>query len=588
MFIYFSFLFFHSCCIIDGFVYPSFTGRSLHSFNSQLPWRTSKEKQHIVRQRIDYDAIFPLYLYNNNGLTGLEVFDSSDSSSDGNTDDETSRTTDVEGGTKHQDASDDIELDGESDSLLEFSRDPSTEDSAGGGDRLKISHRLWKLLMGLLIYRAKHGDYMVDPSFVFGDDDEPRLKGYRLGGELKSLIENIKLYDTDIDLYKRLMADSERSKHEYPTYDVVEAPRLLWLIGFPTAKYLKVREEWRHEVLGVKGMASRIKRAAMIQELASLHKDVKEDSEADPVRIDQVKKVLVEFVKDEYKYKRDSMVFNKKQQLPDVSNRAQVRPNLLKNIVAELLEIKQAKNSSILSYRPTRQETEGGYQYAFYHWTFEDVIECMVLFNDMYMDYNREMLIESEKNGMRFNPITFNILKPEWRVPSEELWPERFWGLPLGIWLEKFRNGDIDAKQHWLRRDVLDYLQFDWGDGLKYLTFTWDKLSLGLLWYINLRGHPILEIPPNLVVSQAELVAKWGKPEEIQGLKLGYVFYSAMDQIQVLRKYYPQRYDFLNEMGVNYIFQEEVDLGYKPMPHQRFNSLSRYLKVSRDGKYLKD
>lgn len=151
------------------------------------------------------------------------------------------------------------------------------------------------------------------------------------------------------------------------------------------------------------------------------------------------------------------------------------------------------------------------------------------------MDYNREMLIESEKNGMRFNPITFNILKPEWRVPSEELWPERFWGLPLGIWLEKFRNGDIDAKQHWLRRDVLDYLQFDWGDGLKYLTFTWDKLSLGLLWYINLRGHPILEIPPNLVVSQAELVAKWGKPEEIQGLKLGYVFYSAMDQIDPSR-----------------------------------------------------
>lgn len=83
------------------------------------------------------------------------MFDSSDSSSDGNTDDETSRTTDVEGGTKHQDASDDIELDGESDSLLEFSRDPSTEDSAGGGDRLKISHRLWKLLMGLLIYRVR-------------------------------------------------------------------------------------------------------------------------------------------------------------------------------------------------------------------------------------------------------------------------------------------------------------------------------------------------------------------------------------------------------------------------------------------------
>ncbi|ORM40250.1 uncharacterized protein BXIN_2073 [Babesia sp. Xinjiang] len=395
--------------------------------------------------------------------------------------------------------------------------------------------------------QEKYGDYLVDPTFAFGEADAPELKGYRLGDELRSLLENIKLHDTDVDLYNKATSSTELLQDKFTICDVTEAPRLLWLIGFPTTTYLKTQQEWSRAVATLKGVGSRIRQMGKIKDFGFPLIDSNEDTECDLARIEHVKKVLIDGFNATYKHECDKMDFNKKQVLPDPSNRARVRPALLKGILTNLLELKQARTSS-----------------------------------DMYMDYNREMLIESEKHGTPFVPITFNILTPAWSVPSEEEWPPEFWGLPLGSWLDKFRKGDIDAKQHWLRRDVLDYLQFDWGDGLRYLTFTWDKLALGLLWYINIRGHPIMDMPPQMVISNAELVAKWGKPEEIQGLKLGYIFYTAIDQIQVLRRYYPERYEFLKGMGLDYLWQDEVDLGYRANPHQKLEALSHTAKLAKD------
>ncbi|GBE62383.1 hypothetical protein, conserved [Babesia ovata] len=448
--------------------------------------------------------------------------------------------------------------------------------------------------------QSKYGDYVVDKSFKFSDVDEPKLKGYSLGAELDILLSSIKLRDTDEGLYNKLMVEKQRKEPVFPACDTSEAPHLLWLIGFPTGRYINDNEALRRQMAGVRGMRTRINRVGMLKEASLSRKDIKEDTEGDSLRLDQVKKALIEDLEQSYKNECDRMYFNKTQVLPSPSNRPRVRNSLLKGIISKLLELKQTKNPAILLRKPTRDDTEAGHHYAFYHWNFEDVIESMVLFNvgeltsnvtflqDMYMDYNREILIESVKNGAPFNPITFNILRPEWKVPRDYLWPERLWGLPLGLWLEKFRTGDIDAKQHWVRRDVLDYLQFDWGDGLKYLTFTWDKLVLGLLWYINFRGHPIMDMDPHLVISNAELVAKWGKPEEIQGLKLGYIFYSAMDQIQVLKKHHPERYEFLTEMGISHIWHEDFDLGYRSTPHEKSAPMSRHIKMSKDSKYLRD
>ncbi|KAK1441955.1 hypothetical protein BgAZ_502870 [Babesia gibsoni] len=587
MYMYIIHTLLHLCLTVDAFVYRGFLGTSVSLIDEPLRSRQYTQKYRTIA-RTSHNGGLCAHSPRDEAEGGdLDSQEEIPAFGDGS--ENTTSTEDDQDEGQPDAGEEDSSMDSKIGSLMEFSRDSDTEDKASQPPgNLKISRRLWKTLMALLIYRAKYGDYMVTPTFAFSEDDEPRLTGYCLGKELNALLENIKLHDTDIALYNRLMSDPERSKKEYPTCDILEAPRLLWLIGFPTAKYLSAREQWRQEKASLRGMGSRIRRSGLIRGLGSISKEVKDETVGDRSRIEQAKKEMIDFIHEEYIHNRDKVEFNRRQELPRPSNRARVRPNLFKNIISELLEIKQTKNSRILTPRPTRNDTEGGHHYAFYHWSFEDVIECMVLFNDMYMDHNREMLIESEKRGSPFNPITFNILKPEWRVPKDDLWPERFWGLPLGIWIDKMRNGDIDAKQHWLRRDVLDYLQFDWGDGLKYLTFTWDKVVLGLIWYINLRGFPIDEMSPSLVVSNAELVAKWGKPEEIQGMKLGYVVHSALDQLQVLRKYYPQRFEFLHEMGLVQLCQEEIDLGYKPLPHQRTTAVSRYLQVSKDGKYLKD
>lgn len=134
----------------------------------------------------------------------------------------------------------------------------------------------------------------------------------------------------------------------------------------------------------------------------------------------------------------------------------------------------------------------------------------------MYYDYNKDLLIRSERTGEEFKPITFNTLKTSWRIPENENWPSELQGMPLGFFIERFRIGDIDGKEHWLRRPVLDHIGFNWGDGLKYLTFTWDKLEKGLIWYINFRGFPIMTLPPDLVIPKTSTVAKFYKPEEIQ------------------------------------------------------------------------
>ncbi|EDO07132.1 uncharacterized protein BBOV_IV007780 [Babesia bovis T2Bo] len=460
--------------------------------------------------------------------------------------------------------------------------------SPGDGERnIKISRKLWKVLMGLILYREKYGDFMVNPSFRFDDSDAPKLKGYCLGLELSSLMETTKLKDTDIKLYNKIMEYREGNPDEYTREDILQAPRLLWLIGFPTTTYLKEQADGDSDSIAVKGMGFRIPNPIKKRKPKFGDEDYEENQE-EPEPIRDVKRIILGYFEDKYIHQRDILDHRKVQTLPEPSNRAKIRPGLLKGIVAKLLEMKQTKSSTVLTRSPTRDETEGGYHYAFYHWSFEDVVECMVLFNDMYMDYNRELLMESEKNGTPFNPVTYNTIKPEWYVPSDDLWPSKLHGFPLGLWLDKFRKGDIDAKEHWLRRDILDYLQFDWGDGMDYMSFTWDKLVKGLIWYINMKGHPIMDMPPHLVIPNTEIVAKWGKPEEIHGLRIGHLFYSALDQLPMIKRFYPKRLEFLDDMGIDYLDPDDIELGYRPVPHQRYTPTSPYIRFSKDGKYIKE
>ncbi|GFE53982.1 hypothetical protein BaOVIS_013860 [Babesia ovis] len=595
MYLYVNYIFFYFLSTANSFVYRSST---VLLDNAGAPRRSHRYTLHNdnVSEIAPSRSLQPLFASDKSdeeNIESLEGVNATESSSvhdvDGhNLPDDSEESLDIakdisNGVTKGTNSSYD-DIDGLMDCIS-----GSTPDSIRDKDgNIKISRKLWKLLTGLLLYREKYGDYLVEPSFIFSEADAPKLKGYCLGLELNSLMETTKLHAADEELYNKVMRQREQSQDEFTRYDIVQAPRLLWLIGFPTTTYLNPDENQDQDNIYVKGIGLRVQPPGNKRSSSSDNDEQVENPETEPERIQQAKKIILDFFKDKYKHQRDKFDSSKLQELPTPSNRVKIRPGLLKGIVANLLEMKQTKSSSVLIKKPVRDDIEGGYHYAFYHWSFEEVIQCMVLFNDMYMDYNRELLIQSEETGTPFNPITFNILKPEWYVPSEECWPEKFHGLPLGLWLDKFRKGDIDAKEHWLRRDILDYLQFDWGDGMDYLSFTWDKLVIGLLWFINMNGHPIMDMPPNLVISDKEIVAKWGKPEEIHGLKLGYLFYSALDHIQVLKKYYPERYEFLMDMGIDYLPSEEIDLGYRPTPHHKLTSISRYARVSKDAEFSVD
>lgn len=71
-------------------------------------------------------------------------------------------------------------------------------------------------------------------------------------------------------------------------------------------------------------------------------------------------------------------------------------------------------------------------------------------------------------------------------------------------------------------------------------------------------------------------------------MKLGRLVYKAIDQIQMLKRFYRYRYEFLNGIGLVFVPKPEIDLGYKPIPHFKFNKTRADLMVSSDNKYLFD
>ncbi|UKJ88992.2 hypothetical protein MACJ_002238 [Theileria orientalis] len=470
--------------------------------------------------------------------------------------------------------------------LVEFFANPDQKDEASG-IRLKISRRLWKIINGILAYRTKYGNYKIENNFVFKRGEEGYLSKYKLGKKLNILLKLLYLQNRNHTLYKKIRGGLKNKNIDFLDTDLSEAPKLLWLLGFPVKTYFEESKIYRKVSSREDLISNKMGRMVKNREMGNRSEDV--GKELTPDLMDRVQKVKESILENMLQFKKrvkDAMVFSNPQELPEPSNKAEPVPGLIRKIVKEIMSRNTA--TCPLIKRDTRYETEGGYHYAFFHWSFEQVIQALVMFNDMYFDYNKQLLISSEESGEEFKPITFNILKRSYRIPETEEWPKEFQGMPLGLFIDMLRNGDVDAKDHWLRRPLLDHIGFNWGDGLKYLSFTWDKLELGLIWYVNFRGFPVSQIPPTLVIPKTTLPAKFGKPEEIQGLKLGRLFYSAVDQIQVIYKYYPDRFQFIKDMGLDVLLRTQIKLGYRPVPHSKLNKVDSSLMVSKDERYLFD
>ncbi|KJP89661.1 hypothetical protein AK88_00619 [Plasmodium fragile] len=178
------------------------------------------------------------------------------------------------------------------------------------------------------------------------------------------------------------------------------------------------------------------------------------------------------------------------------------------------------KEKKFLLY--TRKETEGAHAYDFDKWSvsFGDFVEALVYFNDLYYDLNRERYerFKTDQGQNKLDLVDFNLVDPSFVVPSEDTWPSEWHGMPLGMYINQMRMGDIDGKFHFIRRKILEYLLFDFKSEefeQKYIHFTWRKLYLGLAWFIHTRGHPIV-VTPNDRIQFDTFSMDFCKPEEIQ------------------------------------------------------------------------
>ncbi|KAK2195078.1 hypothetical protein BdWA1_003378 [Babesia duncani] len=262
----------------------------------------------------------------------------------------------------------------------------------GATSKLRISRRLWRVLMGLLVYKAKYGDYNIDTDFTFGPEDGPKLDGYRLGVNLNTLLDMIDLYTKDMELYTKRLEHMKHERSHFPTCDIVEAPRLLWLLGFPTAAYLEERD--KSLICGIttrrvtrwgplKHSTDELKEC-LDEELQQEEQDEKDNESTDSEivkRVEHVEDVLLKFTRDNRKRMLDQMIFANPQHFPDPDLKCTIRPNILSEITKGILQDYQLQGTNGFIKRPTRKEIEGGHHYEFYHWTFEQVVQAMVFFN---------------------------------------------------------------------------------------------------------------------------------------------------------------------------------------------------------------
>ncbi|GAB66200.1 fusion protein, partial [Plasmodium cynomolgi strain B] len=192
----------------------------------------------------------------------------------------------------------------------------------------------------------------------------------------------------------------------------------------------------------------------------------------------------------------------------------------------------------------TRKETEGAHAYDFDKWSFADFVEALVYFNDLYLDLNRERYerfkTEQDQGQKKLDLVDFNFVDPSFVVPM--------------------RMGDIDCKFHFIRRKILDYLLFDFKPeefDQKYVNFTWRKLYLGLAWFIHTRGHPIVITPMDRIQFDT-FPMDFCKPEEIQGLRLGFLIIQAQAHEKIFWNNYQDRFDFMKGLEINIRSADEL------------------------------
>ncbi|CRG99794.1 conserved Plasmodium protein, unknown function [Plasmodium relictum] len=439
------------------------------------------------------------------------------------------------------------------------------------------------LVLALLEYKKLHNNLIVPENYVLKSEENENLKNFKLWKKLQEIksekSENKRKYiyfilkkmnfplntiftQEEIDKYttedEEITTISKLSEEDNINYDISE------------------RQEVRKELFSPFFKKTKDKKSENIKDFLALYKFIPKINEQNMLpkysnksfrKKGILKYILYDLKKDEkfnyqYNYYHDNIYNNiNDDELNDYFKffmkfkKTSEHYDFFVNRTRSFFNEENKKEKKYLLY--TRRETEGGHSYDFDKWSFSDFIEALVFFNDLYIDLNKENYEKLKKDETKkLDIVDFNIIYPNFVIPSDDIWPIEW----HGMYIEQIRMGDIDAKYHFIRRKILDYLLFDFKTSEydnKYINFTWRKLYLGIAWFIHTRGHPIV-ISPFEKIQFDVFSMDFCKPEEIQGLFLGYLIIQAQTHEKIFWNNYRDRFDFLKNLEINIRSADEL------------------------------
>lgn len=208
--------------------------------------------------------------------------------------------------------------------------------------------------------------------------------------------------------------------------------------------------------------------------------------------------------------------------------------------------------AQLLAYQIPPEDREKvetmGYRFLeFGEYSWEDFLQALHIFKNKYghvnVPYDYEINSRNEDIELFAGTATFNM--------------------ELGYFVEALRCGDFDGFEDDKRRKILDELGFDWGDMEKYLHFRFLPFIIALRLQHQAGGFEMGG--PDFKFKVTKDYPYF--PFWLQHVPLGEWYQVAKMQRSILEKYYPDRFEMLNNLEFQW---------WWPFPDQFLPKLQEY------------
>jgi len=213
---------------------------------------------------------------------------------------------------------------------------------------------------------------------------------------------------------------------------------------------------------------------------------------------------------------------------------------------------------------------------------FEDVIEALVLYKELYGDFDsieeEEFVVpEPVEESLRLSPFELAAMNddgPEdmddidapwgeddpdgdskFSVTASDDWPEHLAGMKLGQITSRIRDGGLEVKHLPERKAQLDEIGFEWGDEKRFLDIPFEKVMCALYGYFMIRGDTF--VPLDFIMPDEQ---PW--PSILKGFDLGGAVTRLRELQNFLEAYHPVKMSLLRM--VDFSFFPELALPLDP------------------------